>query len=606
MPSSVNRDAFWWSSPDGSTVRAQYLWPEGYGNGALCPDDGAGLVAQVREHVESMGAHATSTLLWMHGTDHQVPSAAIAQVVDEANRLQDDFTFAITSLRSHVEHATTEGLPTVRGELRSGARANLLMGVASNRVDVKQAAARAERALERRAEPLSAMFVAADRWPAALLDVAWLQVIRNAAHDSVCACSADEVVEAVLHRYHEATDIGEGLATRALGAAGASMSVPGPVAVNASARRRSGIVDLPGLGLAHVTVPGFGWTNVVDADPEHVVTTELTMANGLVRIEVDPRDGTFAIDGHGGLDLLVDGGDMGDTYNYCPPPGDRVVDTPTSVVVDVDESHPLRGRLRVTRAYEWARPVTITTTLELRAGERLVRITTELDNDCDDHRLRSHFPLPERATSSWAECAFAIVERGLTAEGGPHEQPLPTFPSRRFVSAGGLTVVHEGLLEYELIDDGAALALTLLRATGILSRPDLPTRPLDAGPALPLRGSQVRGHHVLHYGVAIGHVDPYALVDDVFLPFDVVNGSGTGALPPTGSALSVEGAEVSALRRTDGGALELRVFNPTGEAAEVHVPGRRGGLVDLRGNDLGMFDGSFDLGPRRIATIRLT
>src|SRR4051812_32493361 len=110
VPASVDRDAFWWSSPDGSTVRAQYLWPEGYGNGALCPDDGAALVAQVRAHLRLMGSHATPTLLWMHGTDHQVPGARIAHAVDEANALQDDFRFTITSLRSHVEHGTTAGL----------------------------------------------------------------------------------------------------------------------------------------------------------------------------------------------------------------------------------------------------------------------------------------------------------------------------------------------------------------------------------------------------------------------------------------------------------------------------------------------------------------
>ena len=34
-----------------------------------------------------------------------------------------------------------------------------------------------------------------------------------------------------------------------------------------------------------------------------------------------------------------------------------------------------------------------------------------------------------------AECAFAVVERGLTTEGGPHETALPTFVSRRFVDA---------------------------------------------------------------------------------------------------------------------------------------------------------------------------
>ena len=58
------------------------------------------------------------------------------------------------------------------------------MGVASCRVDVKQAAARAERALERVAEPLAALFQPAEAWPAAFLDRAWLDVIRNSASSS--------------------------------------------------------------------------------------------------------------------------------------------------------------------------------------------------------------------------------------------------------------------------------------------------------------------------------------------------------------------------------------------------------------------------------------
>ena len=106
------------------------------------------------------------------------------------------------------------------------------MGVASNRVDVKQAAARAERSLERLAEPLSALFLPADAWPAPFLHVAWLLMIRNAAHDSICACSVDEVVDAVLHRYAEARHIGEGLADEALAALASSMADAGPVVVN--------------------------------------------------------------------------------------------------------------------------------------------------------------------------------------------------------------------------------------------------------------------------------------------------------------------------------------------------------------------------------------
>jgi len=702
VPLTVDRDAFWWSSPDGSTVRAQYLWPEGYGNGADLPADGKGLVAQVDAQVALMGAHSTGPVLWMHGTDHQVPSADLMRVVDEANALQDELVFRVAPLAEHLELAPTAGLPSITGELRSGARANLLMGVASNRVDVKQAAARAERALERRAEPLSALFLPRERWPAALLDVAWLEVIRNSAHDSICACSHDDVCRAVLHRYAEATAIADGLADRALAAIGRDVSSSGVVVVNGSARDRAGVVTLrlPGLGavegtqvvgvrepllldetvlgrdlgalvgrwrsqeiepgtylrgfdvddtdvtfhaderlwtnvviddvraaleplgaarpdtpfrvrvvqppmtelLARVAAPGFGWTTWTPAPLDVTPVTGLgtQLRNGLVTVDVDPLAGTFAVNGLAGFDRLVDRGDLGDTYNYSPPADDVVIDTPTSVTIELLDAGPLRGRLRVRR--DFGAFATITT-IELRAGEHLVRVTTELDNQRDDHRLRTWFPLPAPASTSRAECAYAVVERGRTAEGGPTERALPTFPSRRFVQAGGLTLVHEGLLEYELVD-ASHLALTLLRATGMLSRVEMTNRPLPAGPPDVLDGAQVRGRHTFRYGVAIGDVDPYASVDDAFLPLEVVGAEGTGSRPASGRALELRGAEVAAVHRI-GGVLEVRVFNPQDAPTTVTLPGRTGTLVDLRGRPQGTFTDGFALGPWGIATARL-
>src|SRR5690606_10631848 len=120
------------------------------------------------------------------------------------------------------------------------------------------------------------------------------------------------------------------------------------------------------------------------------------------------------------------------------------------------------------------------------AGEPLVRVEVAFTNTVRDHRLRAHFPLVPAASVSRAECAFTVVERGTTAEGGPTERGLPTFPSRRFVQAGEVTLVHDGLLEYELVDldgDGAAhaLALTLARCTGMLSQGPMAYRPLPAG-----------------------------------------------------------------------------------------------------------------------------
>jgi alpha-mannosidase len=729
VPSAIERTAFWWEAPDGSQVRAEYL-PYGYGNGASIPDDAKALIRRIQAHEVEIGAMLTDDdgILFMNGTDHEVPQPWLGRVITEANEIQDDYRFVITSLAEHLAEASTTNLPAWTGELRSGARANLLMGVASNRTDVKQAAARAERALEQRAEPLCALFMPADRWPGAALDVAWHQVIRNSAHDSICACSVDEVCDAVLHRFAEARQIADGLTTRALKALGLSLADAGTVVVNPSARARGGLVEivLPGAGpadgaqvlaerphsLGDMTmtgaelggilgsirsqqldddtyvnaidvdetddgieivlhadsrlrgnllveeikrdlyaragarpdatvririeqpasrriltrvddVPGFGWQRWEAAAPtlDPVKVEGSSMSNGLVTVDVDAGDGTFSINGLAGFDRLVDEGDHGDTYNYSPPDNDTVVDAPDSVTVTAVEDGPMRGRLEVTRRFTWperiddterrrvgSRPVEVTTVLELHAGDDLVRVHTTFSNPARDHRLRAVFPLPNPAATSHAECAFTVVERGLEAEGGPTERGLATFPSRRFVSAGGLTVVHEGLLEYELIDiadDGAhSLALTLLRATGMLSRVEMTYRPLPAGPPLKMEGPQMIGPVEARYALHVGDRDPYEIVEDAFVPLAVVRAEGGGSRPVAGTALTVEGAKVSALRRVPGG-LELRVFNPSPEPTQVVVGDRSGWLIDLRGRPIAPFDGGFPLGPHAIATAHL-
>jgi hypothetical protein len=369
-------------------------------------------------------------------------------------------------------------------------------------------------------------------------------------------------------------------------------------------------------------IPGYGWRawSIDACSSEAAVTVSengRTLGNGLSTVEIDPGDGSFTLDGVDGLNRLVDDGEAGDTYNYCPPLIDRVVDEPTDVTITVLEPGPVRAVVAVDRTFTWPERVddtsgervgavatVVRSRLELHAGERLVRITTSFDNHARDHRLRAWFPLSAPASNSRAECAFAIVERGLKAEGGPSEEPLATFPSRRFVTAGDVTVVHEGLLEYELVDAGSALALTLLRANGWLSRGPMATRAEPAGPVVALEGPQMQQRVEVRYGVSIGAIDPYRLVDEAFLPLAVVRSSGGGFRPPTGQELTVEGAEVSALRRGPGG-LEVRVFNPSAETSTVRLPGRRGWQVDLRGRPLVAFEGSFELAPWRIATVRL-
>jgi alpha-mannosidase len=294
----------------------------------------------------------------------------------------------------------------------------------------------------------------------------------------------------------------------------------------------------------------------------------------------------------------------------------------------VGDCGPVRATATITSTFTWpdrvdeatksrvgTRRVDVETTLEVRADEPVLRVRTRFDNQSRDHRVRVHLPLPEPAATSQAECAFTVVERGLDAEGRADEFGTPTFPSRRFVSSGGLTVVHEGLLEYELVDvvgtdagtrgtRATTLALTLLRSTGMLSRLGMATRPMPAGPMTPLEGPQMIGPVEVVYAISVAPVDPYAMAEDVLVPLVAAASFGGGERPDSGSALTVRGAEVSAVRR-QAGQLEVRVFNPRSTPTTVEIPGRSGWLVDLRGRAVAPFHGHFDLRAHGIATALL-
>jgi alpha-mannosidase len=303
-----------------------------------------------------------------------------------------------------------------------------------------------------------------------------------------------------------------------------------------------------------------------------------------------------------------------------------MVERPSAVVVSLTESGPVRARATVVSTYTWPdhvdggsqarvgeHSVDVTTDIEVRADDPVVRVTTSFVNPSRDHRLRVHLPLPEPASTSEAESPFTVVTRGLTAEGRSDEFGLPTAPANRFVSAGGLTVAHEGVCEYELIgieagasgDVARTMALTVLRSTGMLSRLGMAYRPFPAGPLTPVDGLQMTGKTVsLRYALMVGCEDPYALADDLLLPLEIVSSLGGGTRAASGVALQIDGAEVSALQRV-GGALEVRVYNPTAQTTTVLLPGRAGWLVDLRGYPREHFEGSFELRPFGLATARL-
>jgi mannosylglycerate hydrolase len=236
-------------------------------------------------------------------------------------------------------------------------------------------------------------------------------------------------------------------------------------------------------------------------------------------------------------------------------------------------------------------------------------------NHSDDHRVRFHAPLPHRAAGSHAEGQFAVVERGMTAEGGYREEPLPTFPAHGWVDAGGLAVLFGHVAEYELVDAGRELAITALRSTGLISRNHHPYRQDPAGPAIAIPEAQLRGRWRFELGL-FPHAGDWSTGGVVAAAehyrHQFVSWPGLAApdasWPPEGAgdeAFRLEGDQVvlTSLRRRDEDWLEARVVNLSRDARRALLSR---GLTDAREADLrGIPGASLELEPNGSLVLRL-
>jgi hypothetical protein len=577
VPTAIDFHRFVWEGPDGSSVVAEYL-PEGYGNAAnLFARAGEPPIQEFEQRMRPW--FGDDEILGMVGTDH------MPLVPDLSSRLPRGARLG--TIGEYLDGAVTDGLKTWRGEMRSAARANLLPGVVSTRIDLKAACARAERWLERYAEPLQALY-GGGAWPEPFLREAWSRMFQNAAHDSICGCSADEVSAQVLVRYAEAEQIGRELALRAVGRIAAECPTGSLAVVNPSPRGRTDLVELD------VDVPE-DWEAVAFQLPDgsDVPTQEVTRADPgkrrlLAAIPAPPLGWTSLRAKRAGSDpsfetapivdtnvaeltRIVRGKDVGDSYNYAPPPDDVLVDEPADEQLESLEAGPLRRVEVLNRTYLWdGKRVETWTRAEQWANEPFVRFRIDFDNPCDDQRVRVHVPLGEPADRSFAEGQFAVVERGLEVEGGHGEVPVPTFPASAFVVAGGMAVLLDHVSEYELV--GEELALTILRSTGLISRTDHPWREEPAGPSLPIPAAQLRGPRSFCFAYLASADAVHEHAEQYRYPFLTASGTGEDGELRTHAGPALEGDQRVVLTSLQPG--RARIVNESPDAQAVVFAGQ--------------------------------
>ncbi len=221
--------SFWWEAPDGTRLPVLYL-RNSYSSGWRLPKEADDLLERVRRQERDLAEGLPAVL--MNGTDHSrmephVPDALAAA----AGR---GYTFRLGTLAEYEKAVLEAGVDEVvhNGEMRSPDRSNVLVGVLSARMNIKQRDFEVSGWLEKYAEPLELLTYlhhGPDGTPA--LRHAWRTLLENSPHDSICGCSVDQTHREMFPRYDRAEQLATQVAKESLWHVARRIAVPAPGAL---------------------------------------------------------------------------------------------------------------------------------------------------------------------------------------------------------------------------------------------------------------------------------------------------------------------------------------------------------------------------------------
>ena len=326
-------------------------------------------------------------------------------------------------------------------------------------------------------------------------------------------------------------------------------------------------VELPAYGVVPLPLDDAsrgGESRFPSVPKAAVRATDQSLDNGVIRLAIDNRGDVRMTDvatgrEHGPLLRFEDVGDAGDLYTHSPI-GEQI-DPARFLGSRLTLDRRLRGSIRLRFALDvpasssrHGRSEAVVTsnvdvTLTVDAESPIVKIGVSGVNRARDHRLRIVFATGIHGGTTLADAMFGPVMRETRAQpNGTEAMEVipPTAPLGRWVcrlgDAYGMSVISDGLGEYEAMTDGA-VAVTLLRCVGELSRVDLPERPGHAGWPTPTPGAQMLRPFRARFGlVTHGAARDDAVLaaeraaDDVLLPL-----TGTTLRSATHTLEQVEG-----------------------------------------------------------------
>ncbi len=665
IPPDEIMSEFTWSGPDGSELLAVYTMntTRNAMNLAQMPDIAENRIDIEIEKLTPLCFSPHIPLI--NGFEQDEVIDDVLPIIREINGKDKIYDLKQTNPDEFIEiirpYLEGKKLPHCEGFLYSGIYMPLLHGTLSARMPVKLRNDYLEKQCEKWAEPLSALaWSRGDKYPAEEIERCWKLLLQNDHHDCICGCNSDNVDIDMHKRYDRVEKISGGVVadkfdrvvcnvdTSKAGDDGIALVVfnpsnherndvtkavvelPkdfGPVKVVDGAGKTlplqiSGVwgrkvelsfrATLPPVGYTTVYIMPLGKSKLAATSCLCVDEKKLTAENKHLKIKIRSNgtvDVTCKATGkvYRQCGKLVDGGDMGDVYDYSFPPVEKLVSsTGCKATVTLEQAGPLVARFRVeyvmeipaalhkNRQERVAKNVKmpVVSYIDLAVDARRVEWTTSLTNTAKNHRVRVHFPTGgvkselSHAGESFDVNAFTYLGElwgielpkrltGLVVPGRDTIR-ITSYPFHGFADYSdgktGAAALARGIREYEVVKPSREIALTLLRSVGWMTHLDILTRNGDVGWEIYTPTAQCFGEHTFNYGFAPHEGDWFAgdihVERDLYVePASVVRTTAhAGTLAAESSFVKITPAGKlihSAVKRSeDGKSLIVRCYNP--------------------------------------------
>lgn len=488
----------------------------------------------LKTSLDKIAEKSSNTLLMPIGADHLGVPENISSQIREVNALLEDYQIVLGSPFDYFEEVKNNFTHEHNDELRDNSLTFILQGGYSARMDLKKLRTQASYMLDLANKAQKHFNLKYE----SLIDYAYKLLIENMAHDGICGCSTDDVHFENTLKYKKVLQIAQTIIDEV------HFKLSDAFVMNLGDEPYTGIVefeselDLP-FQVAKVRK---GFENEILQDTLRIPVTEdfKNIYTYLIEVKnLQPTEMSEKIENNEKTDLEIgenylknskisleitngkikvndsenfieirDFKDLGDTYNFAPEESDygKVEEILSSEIA-------LKGNLRCT--------------LKLKTENSNIYISLDKNSDCldfkvvydnkkKDHKIQAVINTGKPITETYSEDMNVLINRTFDPDYDIRknlpktkgiEAPTNTAPMQRYVNANGIGIVTKGLNEYEVFKN--TIAITLLRATGIISNPKNPARSTPAGPPLPLKDAQMLGENICEFSVLFHNKENY-------------------------------------------------------------------------------------------------